>query len=402
MRIIQILLNLVKLKLYDCPNKHITKNILLEDFDNSQNINISEIKCSKCKIKIEFNNEFNKMYICTTCEKNFCFKCKLEHNKTHDFINYEEKNYICKSHSRFYDSYCQTCKKNICIICYSEHSEHEIKSYGYMIPKLSKLSEDLVDLGDAINNMKKHIDEIISKLNRVKNNIEIYLKWKTNIICNFNNKYINYEILHNLKKIKENWIINIFNSINKDENENIMYKFQNIMKIYEKMTNENILNDNNNNKIILNNPKTLFDLNISGIKYEDELNSSNISKEENPFIKNIDFKSKLKNGNEEIKEEKSNEKDNIDESLDNIKNINNTLDEEEKKEENNEIDKDSFLEVIKKDMENNEDDNLYESNYSSTNVESNMLRNFNNNRALKKRRKCKKKYYGYYENNDNY
>ena len=72
-----------------------------------------------------------------------------------------------------------------------------------------------------------------------------------------------------------------------------MNKFQNIMKIYEKMTNENILN-NNNNKIILNNPKTLFDLNISGIKYEDELNSSNISKEENPFIKNIDLNPNLK------------------------------------------------------------------------------------------------------------
>ena len=53
-------------------------------------------------------------------------------------------------------------------------------------------------------------------------------------------------------------------------------------------------------------------------------------------------------------------------------------------------------------MENNEDDNIYGSNYSSTNFESNMLRNINNNRALKKRRKCKKKYYGYYENNDNY
>ena len=78
---------------------------------------------------------------------------------------------------------------DICIICYSEHSEHEIKSYGYLIPKSSKPSEDLIDLSDTINNMKNQIDEIINKLNRVKTNIEIYLKWKTNIICNFNNRY---------------------------------------------------------------------------------------------------------------------------------------------------------------------------------------------------------------------
>ena len=397
-----------KIKLYDCPNKHITKNILLEDFENSQNINISKIKCSKCKNNFEFNNEINKMYICTTCEQNFCFKCKLEHNKSHDFINYEEKNYICKSHNRFYDTYCQTCKKNICIICYSEHSEHEIKSYGYLIPKSSKLSEDLIDLSDTINNMKNQIDEIINKLNRVKTNIEIYLKWKTNIICNFNNRYINYEILHNLKKIKDSYIINIFDYINKNENDNIKNKFQNIMKIYEKMTNKNeninIVNDNKNKIIFNNNSKALFNLNLSEIKYDDDLNSSNISKEEKPLLINIKFNSKLKNGKEEIKEEKRKEKDNIDNSKDDIKNVNNTLDEEEKKIENNEIQKDSFLEEIKDDMKlnYNDDDNIYESNYSSTNVESNIFRNINNNRALKKRRKCKKKYYGSYENNENY
>ena len=45
---------------------------------------------------------------------------------------------------------------------------------------------------------------------------------------------------------------------------------------------------------------------------------------------------------------------------------------------------------------------IYESNYSSTNGESNIFRNINNNITLKKRRKCKKKYYGSYENNENY
>ena len=389
-----------KIKLYDCPNKHNINDILLEEFENTQNINISEIKCNKCKNHIEYNSEVNKMFICTTCNQNYCFKCKLEHNKSHDFINYEEKNYICKSHNRFYDSYCKSCKKNICIICYSEHFEHEIKSYGYMIPKSSKLSEDLIDLSDIINNIKNNIDDIINKLNKVKTNFEIYLELKTNIICNFNNKYINYEILHNLKKIKNKGIINIFNFINKDND--IISKFHNIMKIYEKMTNknENIKIENDNNKIIINNnQKALFNLNISDIKCDFDLNSSNITKDENPLLNNND-----------LHDNKINENNNINEPINNnsVKNENNTLEEieEEPKEENNEIKEnndDSFLDDIKGDIKNI-DEELYEFDHSSLYMESstNLNININNNRALKKRRKCKKKFYGNYENYRNY
>ena len=34
-----------KIKLYECPNNHMNDNIKLIDFDNTQNINISKIKC---------------------------------------------------------------------------------------------------------------------------------------------------------------------------------------------------------------------------------------------------------------------------------------------------------------------------------------------------------------------
>ena len=144
-----------KINLYGCENKHNTNDILFEEFDNSQIINIYEFNCSNCKKKLEFNSETNKINLCINCNKILCFKCKLEHNKSHNFINYKEKNYICKNHNRFYDSYCQSCKRNICIICYQEHYKHDIKPYGYMLPKTSKFSDYLINLGDKINALKK-------------------------------------------------------------------------------------------------------------------------------------------------------------------------------------------------------------------------------------------------------
>ena len=215
--------------------------------------------------------------ICTSCNKIFCQTCKLEHNKSHQFINYEEKNYICKHHYRYYDSYCQSCKQNICIACYQGHLDHEIKSYGYMIPEISKLSEKLNKLEDTINDFKKNIDEIINKLNKVKDNMEIYLKLEKDFICNFNIKYINYEILHNLKKSTNKTIINELDAINKVNN--INNKFQNIIEIYEKMTNKDKNIINNNDEIVNNkNPHHLFNLNISGIKFDTGINNSNFFK----------------------------------------------------------------------------------------------------------------------------
>ena len=40
-----------KIDLYDCKNGHINNNILLNKFENTQNIDISKIICNICKIK---------------------------------------------------------------------------------------------------------------------------------------------------------------------------------------------------------------------------------------------------------------------------------------------------------------------------------------------------------------
>ena len=57
-----------KIKLYDCKNGHITENIKLDEFKNKQIIDISQIKCDKCKNKDKSNTFNNEMYICPFLE----------------------------------------------------------------------------------------------------------------------------------------------------------------------------------------------------------------------------------------------------------------------------------------------------------------------------------------------
>ena len=82
-----------KIKLYGCKKGHIMNNIKLDDFDNTQNIDISKIKCGKCNNKSKANTFNNEFYICHECKMNLCPLCKSIHDKTHAIINYDEKNY---------------------------------------------------------------------------------------------------------------------------------------------------------------------------------------------------------------------------------------------------------------------------------------------------------------------
>ena len=62
------------------------------DVHNNNLIKSKYIKCPKCK---EENNSFNnEMYICNTCKINICHLCKSIHDKNHNIIHYEEKDFI--------------------------------------------------------------------------------------------------------------------------------------------------------------------------------------------------------------------------------------------------------------------------------------------------------------------
>ena len=97
--------------LYQCKNGHKLNNILLEEFDNTQNIDQSKIICNNCKDVNKSNSYNNKFFICVSCKQNLCPLCKSAHNEEHDIMDYEKKNYLCNIHNEKYSSYCSKFKE---------------------------------------------------------------------------------------------------------------------------------------------------------------------------------------------------------------------------------------------------------------------------------------------------
>ena len=69
---IRIKINDYKINLYDCKNGHNINNILLEEYENTQKLDISKIICNICDKYNKSNSYNNEFYICNTCKKNIC------------------------------------------------------------------------------------------------------------------------------------------------------------------------------------------------------------------------------------------------------------------------------------------------------------------------------------------
>ena len=222
--------------LYECQNNHIIKNILLNEYPNLQKIANSKILCNNCNTSRQ-NQTF---YKCNSCKINICQKCIFNHNKSHRIINYEQKNSICLDHMKKYISYCNKCKKNLCELCEKDHNNHDIIYYKNIIPDNQNIKEKLKELKSKIEELTDDINKIISILNNVKKNMEIYFQINLDILNSYWNKSINFQIIQNANYIKDN-NINIVNDINQIIYEkNINNKFNNILKIYNKMKTRSI------------------------------------------------------------------------------------------------------------------------------------------------------------------
>ena len=95
-----------KIELFDCKNEHKIENLSFEEYKSMQNL---DLKCEICKR----SNKFNNFFRCLSCKANICFLCQLNHDKTHNIINYNKIDYICGIHNMDYNNYCTNCKKNI-------------------------------------------------------------------------------------------------------------------------------------------------------------------------------------------------------------------------------------------------------------------------------------------------
>ena len=113
-----------KVKLFDCINNHSKNIILLNEYKITTNIDQSKIKCDVCKENDKGKTYNNSFFKCLNCKINVCPMCKSNHNKDHNIINYDDKNYICDKHNELFNSYCYDCQKNLCIFCEKEHNNH--------------------------------------------------------------------------------------------------------------------------------------------------------------------------------------------------------------------------------------------------------------------------------------
>ena len=108
---IKIKINDYKIYLYDCKNGHKINSILFDDFDKTQKIDISKIKCDECKEVNKSTSYNNDFFICFKCGKNLCPLCKKKHDKNHSIANYDEKDFKCEKHNDSLIKYCKDCKK---------------------------------------------------------------------------------------------------------------------------------------------------------------------------------------------------------------------------------------------------------------------------------------------------
>jgi len=224
-KICKIIFQNYKINLFDCENQHITSNISLKDFPNTQNIDASKIICEKCKERSLNNVHKNEFYKCFECNMNLCPLCKDIHDEDHNIIEYNKINYYCREHIDFYSKYCTKCKKNICVSCEKEHSEHRNIYFGIIIFKKQELNSKLDEIEKHISKIKNDFENIKSSshilfdiiINEIIVNFDSYYKIKKDIFSNFKPQDKNYTLLINLKEISNS--DDIINDINKITNE---------------------------------------------------------------------------------------------------------------------------------------------------------------------------------------
>ena len=263
-----------KINLHGCKNGHNLYNISLEDFENLQNIDLSKIICNSCMTRnkgIIYNNEF---YKCLTCNLDLCPDCKTGHHQQHKIINYDKKNYVCNLHKKNYVNFCEDCKENICLSCEASHKNHKLSYFGNILPD-ENMNKKLEELKININSLNLTIDEITSKLKKVKKSFGLYLSTFDNLIKIYNEENSNYQLIKNINEFINNNKY-IIEQINKVKNSILFEKPSKLINIYYLMNKnkyQNIIdiNSNDNNTINENNIEGNFDIIIdngsSSIKY---------------------------------------------------------------------------------------------------------------------------------------
>ena len=279
-----------KISIINCKNGHRTENLDIKEFENTQKIDISKIKCDYCQ-NTKFEAIDNKFFVCNSCGKNLCPKCKDKHEQTHKIQIYEEKQFYCIEHNDLLINYCPKCKKDLCSLCKTEHLNHKIIDYSNEIQNVNiSKNEDLKDILDSFDKFKNIIKYMIEQLNNLNTNLDKYFEIYNDIFSNYNQNKMNYYLVQNLitmKKFNDNFLGNVSEII---EDNNLKSQFKSIINLYTKFEfkklknlkeiSQNNKNENNNN---INEIKTQNNDNII-LEPNDTNNLNNINTNNNNII----------------------------------------------------------------------------------------------------------------------
>ena len=279
-----------------CVKGHNIGNVLLNQFEKTQKIDLSKIICEDCKKNNKAKSYQNIFYRCNQCNIAICIQCQSKHkkeNNDHSFINYDDKNYICRIHNEKYVSYCQNCEKNICLYCKKKHQEHKLINYENILPDMIEEKDNINKLNNDINKFKEVIDDLIKILNNVKDNFQKFYQIKKNIFDSLNNKCINYEMLYSYNKINESQIFKDVNYIINNKNKMEIFKKLNEINDKSDIKNEYLYKPSNADKNKLTEKvlekavksKVPVSFKISDILNKDK--KKNIDKESNLLEKEI-------------------------------------------------------------------------------------------------------------------
>ena len=219
-----------------CRNEHQTY-IPFKDFEKSQLIDQSKIKCEGCKIINKGSTPNNSFYRCLQCKLNLCPKCKITHEQEkHIIIDYDDREFYCTTHYEPIKSLCVDCQSEICNLCEEkEHKDHETESIGTVLRDIEGPKKELMILKESIRNLRKDIKEIIAKLNFVIDNLNNYYSIYSGILSNFDDKKRSYMNGCNINILKR-WNVDFMRQLSEITiDKNLKTKFSELIRLYEEM-----------------------------------------------------------------------------------------------------------------------------------------------------------------------
>ena len=218
----------------------IIDEIEFEEYNNFiKKDNNKKYICKKCNKNI---NKNSIPFYCYTCKKIICSNCNNSSEKGHNIFKYDDelqngnKCLIhCNNNNIYF--YCLECKKNMCEICMKEDSNH---FHNNQIQKINNLKSKM---NDKIRDIKKEQEEILKKINIIKQkkffNEFLINQYHNNVNFLNNVNIFNNSILENSSNNRDE-IINNYDNNSSFHKEFFINKDKSQKEIHNKINNNEI------------------------------------------------------------------------------------------------------------------------------------------------------------------